>query len=84
MKIVIAFYCTFTYCANCGNLGILLRRFFLQKFRQINVLLKIDLTGKNLRGSEFLVFPHCAVEIAEIYSHVFFCLKFRVNDVFTR
>ena len=41
---------------------------FLQKFRQINqhftkelYLLWIGLTEKNLRGSEFFIFPHCVV-----------------------
>ena len=43
-----------------------------QNFRQINVLLKnlsitIDLTGKNLRSSEFLVFH--SVKKVEILSH---------------
>ena len=48
---------------------------FSQKFRQINVLLKkfikIDLTEKNLLGSEFLVFPHCAT----VWSLQNFCIK---------
>ena len=47
----------------CGNHGILLPRFFSQKFRQINVLLN-NFTinwfdGKILHGREFFLFPHC-------------------------
>ena len=40
---------------------------FSQKFRQINVLLKNfsinGFDGKNLRGSEFLVFPQCGTTV---------------------
>ena len=51
--------------------------FFLQKFCQINVLLENFTINwfdvKNLTGSEFLVFPHCAMQIVErreLYSHL--------------
>ena len=48
---------------HCGNYGILPR--FFRKKSSIHRFTKelyytyIDLTGKNLHGSEFLVFPHC-------------------------
>ena len=47
---------------------------------------KVDLTKKNFGEREFLVFPHCGVKIAEIYSHSFVAKSLKVfssNQLFS-
>ena len=69
------------FCQKCVkvNYGILQPLSFRKNSVKVmfyqTILLKIDLAKKNLRGSEFLVFPHCdgqthqSVKIRGIYSH---------------
>ena len=62
----------FLHSAHCGNYGIFLPQFF----RKISVKSKFLLKNftvnqfdeKNLRGSEFLVFPHCVSVISTMWA----------------
>ena len=58
------------------NYGILLPP-FMWKFRESKCFTLNWFDEKNLHGSEFLVFPHCAVEVTEILTW-----KYSVNSTY--
>ena len=75
------------YCAQCGNYCDLVSHIFGKNFVKVTFLPKKSLKSrfdeKIFGETEFFVFPHCAVENAEILSHTF-SQKFLESNCLTK
>ena len=86
LRVDFSFYHT---AAQCGKLRNFTATIFSQIFRQINVLLKTftvnQFDEKKLRGSKFLVFPHCVTHTVEFTNFLYqgFLKNFRENNLFS-